>query len=86
MWPPASSSTSGEQITATRVLSNADPKTTFLGLVDVGELPPEFAAAVRAYRCEGTSVKINLAVDELPVADRDRRPTASGPTTGGSWR
>ena len=59
---------SGEQITATRVLSNADPKTTFLRLLDVGELPPEFTAAVRAYRCEGTSVKINLAVDELPVA------------------
>ena len=32
------------------------------------ELPDRFVAALRAYRCEGTSVKINLAVDELPVA------------------
>ncbi len=58
----------GEELRAARVLSNADPKTTFLRLVDEGALPPRFAAAVRAYRCEGTSMKINLAVDRLPVA------------------
>ena len=77
---------SGEQITATRVLSNADPKTTFLRLLDVGELPAEFTAAVRAYRCEGTSVKINLAVDELPIAaamPRRRRPALPPRNRGG---
>jgi phytoene dehydrogenase-like protein len=58
----------GEEIRARRVLSNADPKTTFLQLVDERELPARFGAALRAYRCEGTSVKINLAVDELPRA------------------
>ena len=58
----------GEELRAARVLSNADPKTTFLRLVDEEALPPRFAAAVRAYRCEGTSMKINLAVDRLPVA------------------
>jgi phytoene dehydrogenase-like protein len=58
----------GEELSAARVLSNADPKTTLLGLVAEGELPERFAAALRAYRCEGTSVKINLAVDELPLA------------------
>jgi phytoene dehydrogenase-like protein len=58
----------GEQIRAARVLSNADPKTTFLGLVGAEALPERFRAAVRAYRCEGTSVKINLAVGELPRA------------------
>jgi phytoene dehydrogenase-like protein len=58
----------GEQIEARRVLSNADPKTTLLRLVDDAFLPERFAAALRAYRCEGTSVKINLAVDRLPVA------------------
>jgi phytoene dehydrogenase-like protein len=58
----------GEDVIAARVLSNADPKTTFLGLLDGEQLPDRFAAAVRAYRCEGTSVKINLAVDALPVA------------------
>jgi phytoene dehydrogenase-like protein len=59
---------SGEEIRARRVLSNADPKTTFLRLVHNGALPERFRATVEAYRSEGTSVKINLAVDRLPKA------------------
>ena len=58
----------GEVITAGWVLSNADPKTTFLGLAPEGSLPDTFTASVKAYRCQGTSMKINLAVDKLPVA------------------
>ena len=58
----------GEEIRSTAVLSNADPKTTLLGLVGPGHLPERFTAALRAYRCEGTSMKINLAVDALPSA------------------
>jgi phytoene dehydrogenase-like protein len=58
----------GGEVRAPLVLSNADPKKTFLGLVPDGALPSEFTAAVREYRCEGTSIKINLAVDKLPVA------------------
>jgi phytoene dehydrogenase-like protein len=58
----------GEELRAPLVLSNADPKKTFLGLLPEGAVPGQFAAAVREYRCEGTSVKINLAVDALPVA------------------
>jgi phytoene dehydrogenase-like protein len=48
------------------VLSNADPLRTFFGLVGAELLPAGFAASLRNYRCEGTSVKINLAVDRLP--------------------
>jgi phytoene dehydrogenase-like protein len=58
----------GEEIRATRVLSNADPKRTFLTLCDRAELPPDFVAKIEAYRCMGTSIKINLAVSELPYA------------------
>jgi len=58
----------GGEIRASRVLSNADPKKTFLGLLEERELPAEFTAAVRAYRCQGTSMKINLGVNALPVA------------------
>jgi phytoene dehydrogenase-like protein len=58
----------GEEIAARRVLSNADPKTTLLRLTGEALLPERFAAALRAYRCEGTSIKINLAVEELPMA------------------
>jgi phytoene dehydrogenase-like protein len=57
---------SGEELRAPLVLSNADPKHTFLELVGPGHLPDPFVAALGAYRCIGTSVKINLAVDALP--------------------
>jgi phytoene dehydrogenase-like protein len=57
----------GTVLRAARVLSNADPLRTFFGLVGEGELPGRFAASLRNYRCEGTSVKINLAVDRLPA-------------------
>ena len=60
--------TNGEELSAPRVLSNADPKRTFLGLVDEADLPDAFLSAIRAYRCMGTSMKINLAVSELPMA------------------
>lgn len=56
----------GEEIRASCVLSNADPKRTFLQLVDESHLPAAFLEQVRAYRCDGTSMKINLAVDRLP--------------------
>jgi phytoene dehydrogenase-like protein len=56
----------GEEIHARRILSNADPKRTFLTLLAETQLPAAFLAAIRAYRCEGASMKINLAVAELP--------------------
>jgi len=63
----------GEEIAATRVLSNADPRRTFLDLVDPADLPAPFLDRIRAYRCEGASLKMNLAVAELPrLRLRDR--------------
>ena len=56
----------GSVIDAERVLSNADPLRTFFGLVGEELLPGPFAASLRNYRCEGTSVKVNLGVDRLP--------------------
>jgi phytoene dehydrogenase-like protein len=61
--------TNGEQIRAPRVISNADPKRTFLSLCDPADLPAEFVARIRAYRCEGSSIKINLALSALPHVD-----------------
>jgi phytoene dehydrogenase-like protein len=57
---------SGEQLTAPLVVSGADPKHTFLTLCEPTALPAPFRAAIEDYRCEGTSIKINLAVGELP--------------------
>lgn len=56
----------GEEIRTRCVLSNADPKRTFLGLVDPGDLDNEFRQAIENYRSEGTSLKINMALDRLP--------------------
>ena len=56
----------GQVLRAPLVLSNADPKRTLLGLVDAAELDEDTLAAIRSYRCEGASMKINLAVGELP--------------------
>jgi phytoene dehydrogenase-like protein len=56
----------GDEYRARVVVSNADPRRTFLGLVDRPDLPPEFLAQIEAYRCEGASFKINLALGELP--------------------
>jgi phytoene dehydrogenase-like protein len=56
----------GEEIGARAVLSGADPKRTFLGLLDEAAVPPEFRRAVKQIRMEGCSMKINLALDGLP--------------------
>jgi len=56
----------GEEIRGAQILSNADPKRTFLHLIDDADLPRTFVQQVRSYRCDGTSMKINLAVDRLP--------------------
>ncbi|HEY2552068.1 MAG TPA: NAD(P)/FAD-dependent oxidoreductase [Streptosporangiaceae bacterium] len=58
----------GEEIPAHRVVSNADPKRTFLSLLEERDLPAAFRAMVSAYRCAGTSMKINLALAGLPQA------------------
>jgi phytoene dehydrogenase-like protein len=58
--------TSGEEIRARVVVSSADPKVTFLKLLEERELPADFFAGIRALKIEGVSMKINLALDGLP--------------------
>jgi phytoene dehydrogenase-like protein len=57
---------SGEEIAGGLVASNLDPKVTFLRLLDERDLDADFVAAIRHYRIEGTSCKINLALNGLP--------------------
>ncbi len=56
----------GEEIEAGMIASNLDPKVTFLRLLDERELEPDFVAAIRLFRIEGTSAKLNLALSGLP--------------------
>ncbi len=67
----------GDEIEAPTVVSGVDPRRTFLGLLEEKELPPDFVSAIRRFRSEGTSLKINLALDGLP--DFRALPGTPGP-------
>ena len=58
--------TSGEEISARAVVSNADPKRTLMRLVDPAHLTPDFLQKIKNYRSMGTLAKINLALSALP--------------------
>jgi phytoene dehydrogenase-like protein len=56
----------GEEIHGAYVVSGADPRRTFLGLVGEKHLPDEFVGSIKRYRFRGSSAKVNLALGELP--------------------
>ena len=58
---------SGEEILARAVVSNADPKRTFLKLTDPSLLSPTFTKRLQNYRMNGTVAKVNLALSALPT-------------------
>lgn len=58
---------SGEQIDAGTVITTAHPRISFLRLLDPADLPPEFTADISAWQTRSGTVKINLALDRLPV-------------------
>jgi phytoene dehydrogenase-like protein len=57
---------SGNEISAKAVISNADPKRTLLRLVDPAHLTPDFVLKLQHYRMPGTVAKVNLALSALP--------------------
>lgn len=68
----------GMEITAGIVVSNADPKRTFLHLLPRQAVPEGFRREIEGIKTEGVAMKINLALDGLP--DFHARPgTAPGP-------
>jgi phytoene dehydrogenase-like protein len=64
----------GSEVRARMVLSNADPKRTFLQLVQPAELPEEFVRAIRGIKMAGPCAKVNLVLSEEP------RFTGTAPT------
>lgn len=56
----------GERLEAPIVVSGADPRHTFLGLMDEHDLPTEFRRRIERFRMTGNSSKVNLALSELP--------------------
>jgi phytoene dehydrogenase-like protein len=57
----------GESLAASAVVSNADPKTTFLNLVGAPELETGFASKIHHVRMRGDAAKLHLALDGLPT-------------------
>jgi phytoene dehydrogenase-like protein len=56
----------GEELRAPIVISNAHPQITFLRLIDRAELPGEFVRDIEGYDTRSGTVKVNLAISELP--------------------
>jgi phytoene dehydrogenase-like protein len=57
---------SGEEIAAAAVVSSADPKTTFLGLLGSEHLDAGFVRRIVHLRARGLAAKLHLALDGAP--------------------
>ena len=56
----------GEEFSASIVVSNLDPRRTLLGLVGEQHLPNETVTHLKRYQYNGSSGKVNLALDRAP--------------------
>jgi len=56
----------GSSVRAARVLSNADPRETYLRLLPARRLSPTVAHAAEVFRARGRTARIHLALKELP--------------------
>ena len=79
----------GTEFEAPIVVSALDPRRTFLELVDPRELPTDLVDAIERFRFQGTSAKVNFALDGLPQSTRRspaaRTTSAGSPTSGRRW-
>jgi phytoene dehydrogenase-like protein len=57
----------GEHIPADIVISNADPKQTFMRLLGARNLDTEFTRRIHHLRTQGTAAKLHLALAALPA-------------------
>ena len=56
----------GEQIDGVQVISNADPKTTFLKLLGAANMEAGFTRKISNFRSRGNAAKLHLALKGLP--------------------
>jgi phytoene dehydrogenase-like protein len=56
----------GDEYRADAVVSNLDPKRTFLKLLEPRDLDPAFIAKAQNFKIRGSSGKLNIALDGLP--------------------
>jgi phytoene dehydrogenase-like protein len=70
----------GEELSAPLVVTAIHPKITFLDQIDRGELPESFVGDIENWKTRSGTVKINLALAELPefTADPGFNPDIHG--------
>jgi phytoene dehydrogenase-like protein len=84
----------GTELRARTVVSNADPKRTFLGLLEKRDVPEEFRLSVEGIKMAGPCAKVNMVLSAEPRftgmpddADPNRRSLATlVPTLEGAER
>ncbi len=69
--------TNGQRYKAKKIVSNAEPKLTFLEMVGEENLPEDFLQKVKNYKTEAASFKLNLLLNDLP--DFEACPTKDEP-------
>ena len=57
----------GDEYHADVVVSNLDPKRTFLNIMDERDLPAEVVRKARNFKIRGSSGKLNIALDGMPT-------------------
>jgi phytoene dehydrogenase-like protein len=72
----------GTILPARRVISNAHPITTYLDLVGEANLPDQVVRDVKRFRTRSGSVKVNLALGELPRPSAWEGPIPGDPHSG----
>ena len=56
----------GREFHAPRVIANVNPKLLFLDLIESSALPEDFLARMRNFACGSGTLRINVALSELP--------------------
>lgn len=56
----------GTEVRGRMILSNADPKRTFLKMLPSSDLPEAFLNAVRGIKMQGPCAKVNMVLDQEP--------------------
>ena len=56
----------GDELESRIVVANTDPKRTYLKMVEPEHLDPDFLEDIRQFKIQGSSIKVNCALSELP--------------------
>jgi phytoene dehydrogenase-like protein len=72
----------GSVIRGKQIISSTHPITTYLDLVGEAELPEDVVRNIKRFRTKSGSVKVNLALNELPTPSAWKGSTPGAPHTG----